>query len=279
MRRATQQDEPALKAFLERHLETSMFLLGNLETHGAESTNHDHSTGFFLREEAGQITGVFGCTRNGYLLCQMPGLTLAEAQGIARKFAGYTMLGITGDAEQIATMLVALPVPQTAWQLNRVEPLYQLDLIELPASQADLRAPSDPDMRYLPNWFEAYMRETGTQAVDDPRARAEKSLDAPYVRIMFEGDAPLAMTAINAKAGSAVQIGGVFVPPENRGRGLAGQIIAAHLNSLRSEGVSKAILFAASPDAARAYEKIGFQRIGDYRIAMLTEPFTLEFAG
>ncbi|GAA6209491.1 hypothetical protein NBRC116601_27840 [Cognatishimia sp. WU-CL00825] len=65
------------------------------------------------------------------------------------------------------------------------------------------------------------------------------------------------------------RIGGVFVPHKNRNRGLAGRLILSHLNELRNEGVKRAILFAASAAAAKAYEKIGFQHIRFYQVALL----------
>ena len=50
IRKATHDDIPALVGFLERHIETSMFLLGNLEAHGLDNTEHRHGTAYFLRE-------------------------------------------------------------------------------------------------------------------------------------------------------------------------------------------------------------------------------------
>ena len=79
MRPATQADIPAISAFLSRHIETSMFLMGNLEAHGIGNTDHPHGTRFHLREADGTITGVFGRTNHGMLMCQAPGLTNAEA--------------------------------------------------------------------------------------------------------------------------------------------------------------------------------------------------------
>ena len=74
IRKAEPSDAMAIAAFLERRIETSMFLLGNLEAHGIDNADHPHGTTFFLRETGDGITGVFGCTNGGYLMCQLPGL-------------------------------------------------------------------------------------------------------------------------------------------------------------------------------------------------------------
>ena len=92
---------------------------------------------------------------------------------------------------------------------------------------------------------------------------------------MSEGGTPVAMAAINACAGSALQIGGVFVPPELRGDGRAGRVVSALLAEKAQGEADTAILFAASESAAKAYERIGFQKIGAYRVALLKEPYTL----
>ena len=44
----------------------------------------------------------------------------------------------------------------------------------------------------------------------------------------------------------------------------------------RAHGVETAILFASGPAACRAYEAIGFRRIGAYTLAILKNPITVE---
>jgi len=279
IRKAEAADTMAMAAFLEAHIETSMFLLGNLELFGTDNTTHPYGTAFFLRETGDGITGIFGCTNAGFLMCQLPGLSRTEAQTYAHLLKGYTLRGMTGAAEQVATILGALPVAEDAWAMDADEPLFSHDLANLPGADADLRRPVEADCAVLEAWMRAYLTETGTGAGRDvdqeAQARADRAIAEDHTRILFEGDAPVAMTALNARAGGAVQIGGVYVPPDLRGAGRAGQAVAAHLRELAQAGVTRAILFAASDAAASAYTKIGFQRIGTYKVAMLKEPMTL----
>lgn len=78
------------------------------------------------------------------------------------------------------------------------------------------------------------------------------------------------------RAADAVQVGGVCVPPAVRGQGLGGAVVALQLAELREQGAKVAILFAANAAAARAYERIGFQQIGSYEVALLKAPIIVE---
>lgn len=268
MRRATEADVSALRAFLEPRIETSMFLLGNLEAHGTDNGDHPHGTAFYLREEDGVITGVLGRANGGFLMCQMPHLSVQQARSCLPLLDGLGLRGMTGEADQVARFLEALPLAAEDWSLNRVEPLYRLDLATL-SSTDTVRMPGAADLPLLQTWFAGYLADTRTGTAEDAVSRAAGAVDAEHIRLLLQGGEPVAMAAVNARAGDTVQIGGVYVPPPLRGRGLAGRVVAAQLCALRGAGIRTAILFAASDVAARAYERIGFARVGAYRVALL----------
>lgn len=279
IRQATPDDAGAIAAFLEPHIETSMFLLGNLESHGIGNTTHPHGTAFFLRETGDGITGVFGCTNGGFLMCQLPGLTATEAQTYGHLLQGYTLRGMTGVAEQVDLILEALPITRETFAVFQREPLFSMKLADLPKGAAGIvRLPDKKDANLLRGWMTEYMRETGISANpqhDAVEAQVQAQLTGGHVRLLIEDGVPKGVTGFNARTVSAVQVGGVFVPKEHRGQGRAGRAVAAHLRELQSEGITHAILFAASQGAAKAYEKIGFERCGVYRVALLAEPTTL----
>jgi predicted GNAT family acetyltransferase len=278
IRKAGPADAQALAAFLEQHIETSMFLLGNLAEHGTGNLDHPHGTRFYLRETSDGIKGVFGCTNGGFLMCQQPGITVAEAQAYAELLHGYRFQGMTGRADQVLTVLRALPIDPNHWSCNRSEPLYTLDLADIAAPDVDLRLPRPQDTATLINWFEQYLTET-TGAQENASERAKRAVQNGQHMIMWEHGTPTAMTGINARYQSTVQIGSVFVPPHARGQGRAGRAILAHLNRLKAQdGVSKAVLFAASDKAARAYERIGFGYQAEFQVAVMKAPQQLEFS-
>jgi predicted GNAT family acetyltransferase len=279
IRLATSGDTARLAGFLGDRVETSMFLLGNLEMHGIGASEHPHATTYVLAETDGQIAGVLGCSTDGFLMVQAPRIDAALASQLLAPLAGRRMAGITGDAAQVAAVLQALGLPPSAWRLNESQPLYRLDLAALVPPEVVLRAPGPEDRAGLTEWFVTYMAETGTAPEGDldaaATARAEAAIAGDHVRLLIEGGAPVAMSAINARAGTVVQVGGVFVPLVRRGAGRGGAVVAAHLALERAGGADLAILFAATPGAARTYERIGFRRIGDYRVALLSRALTL----
>lgn len=276
IRKAGPDDRAALGAFLKAHIDTSMFLLGNLDAYGTDNTDHPHGTTFFLQETGDGIIGVFGATNGGLLMCQIPRLTALEAQTYAHLLKGYTLRGMTGASNQVALILDALPLDDAVWQVNHDEPLYTLDLATLEAPDATLRAPAPGDQDTLAAWFDAYMTETRTHPGGKAaQHRAANAIGSDHVRLLVEDARITAMTGLNSVARGVVQIGGVFVPPELRAQGRAGRVVAGHLAELRGAGLERAILFANSDHAARAYEKIGFEQVGSYRVALLQDPVTL----
>ncbi|WP_323040863.1 GNAT family N-acetyltransferase [Gemmobacter sp.] len=264
IRLAAPGDEQALAGFLAGHLETSMFAASNLETQGLGGGDHPHATRFVLHLADGRIAAVLGLSNNGFLLCQAPQLTPDLARAMLAPLAGLPAQGMTGEAGQVAGFLAALD-SQPA--LNTVEPLFSLDLDRLPDSLAPIRPAQPQDVPLLTGWFAAYLRETQTGPATQAETRARAAVGGP-VRLLVQDGQPVAMASINAAAGDTVQLGGVFTPAERRGQGLAGLAVAALLAERRAAGARRAILFAASESAARAYTRIGFRRIGSYRIAL-----------
>ena len=90
--------------------------------------------------------------------------------------------------------------------------------------------------------------------------------------VLVDGDQPVCLCGFNATLPEIVQIGPVWTPPAHRNRGHARHLLAATLAAARDRGVARAILFTPSPAAAKAYEAVGFAKIGTYRIALLRDP-------
>jgi len=82
---------------------------------------------------------------------------------------------------------------------------------------------------------------------------------------------PVAYSVFNAMLPDIVQIGGVWTPPECRGRGYARSVVAGSLVAARTQGVARAVLFADPLNAAAraAYLSIGFAIVGDYGLVLL----------
>jgi GNAT superfamily N-acetyltransferase len=280
--RAIPGQEPDIAAFLEPYASTSMFLRGNLERHGVTQSDHPHATAFYLWRTEKVIRAVFGVTNAGFLMAQVPDVSPVAIHRFAAAIQGTRVRGMTGDARQVPRVLDALGLSTAHWQLCRDDPLYALclrDMADIPTS-GHLRRPEDVDIPLLTHWFchydiDAGVAEPGEDLRRRAADRAKAAVGTPDLRLLVRDGMPVAMTQFNARAADMVQVGGVFVPRDLRRQGLGRQVVAAHLREARHAGTTDAILFAANPAAARAYEAIGFNRIGDYRIALLSQPVVL----
>lgn len=280
MRRAGEGDSAAIEAFLARHPDSSMFLRSNLAAFGTGGTGHRNATVFHLSEEAGAIAGVFGRTAAGFLVCQAPGLGQDAFAAYARALDGQNIAAITGPPDQVARLTAALALRDDTFVCNRDEPLYRLDLAALAPVSEEIRAPEAGDVAMLSEWFLHYVIDSGLAAGTESdgkaaRDRAAAAVGSDRIRLLIENGRPVAMSGINAAAGGMIQLGGVFAPRDRRNRGLARRAVAAQLTEARAAGTKTAVLFAASAAACRAYEAVGFRRVGAYRLALLALPVTV----
>jgi RimJ/RimL family protein N-acetyltransferase len=274
-------DEPAIEAFLARHAETSMFLRSSLAVLGLFDRDSPRGTAFYVTLDKDRINGVLGLSNAGFVMTQLPEASAEDWSAFAKVVAGRTISAIAAEAAQAECVKEVLGLRGAAFGLDSPQPLYRLDLDDLaiPVGTGSLRAPTPADRDLLYRWTRAYSAELGMsspQTLDnDARGRTDRAIASGDARILEVGGMPVAMTAINARVADMVQIGGVFTPPELRGRGHARRAVALHMHEVRQGGGKTAILFASGQAACRAYEAIGFRRIGVYTLAILMDPVTL----
>ena len=173
----------------------------------------------------------------------------------------------------------ALRLKSEAASYNRDEWLYGLDLVDLIVPLAlstgvvACRAPLPGERDTLCAWRRAYdMEALGAADTEETRLRSARSLDQQIADgnawIALEHAAPVSLSSFNAVLPDIVQLGGIYTPPELRGRGFARVAVAASLVAARERGAERAVLFTSNPSAARAYEALGFLRIGGYAVTL-----------
>jgi len=194
-------DEKRIDAFLSPFTETSMFLRGNLASHGLFELKHPHGTRYFVWENAGRIRGVFGRTNGGYLMCQAPDAPDEIWAAFARALNGMIIFGMTGVAEQVEKSLSALGLNETDFTLNHLEPLYQLETAQTEtAPGATIRRAVPDDLPLLTDWFHGYVQDTepsrdAESAMKHAKSNAERAVTMIDTRLLIESDEPRAMTA------------------------------------------------------------------------------------
>ena len=274
MIRATTDDRAAIEDFLTDHIATAMFPLSNLRRYGMKG-GHRHAVSFWLRWRAGRITDVLTVTDEGFLFPQCPTSPWGDIKTV---LAGQAYRGILGAADQVSALRDAFGWDSHAG-IDAVEPLYQLalDALKLPdCTGFDLIPLSDAPRKTVVDWRAAYLAEVLPMPGENPAEIAARDiasyLEADSHRVLLRDGKPVAMTGFNARLPQAVQIGGVYTPPELRGQGLARRAVGLHLQQAQRLGVTKSILFAASDTAARAYEAIGFVKTGAFAMLIYEDP-------
>ena len=281
VREAASEDFSALESFLRVHFATTMFMRGNLRDHGIGNREHNYAMRYFVEERDGEIIGVGAIANIGSLMIEAP-------EGV-EKIASFMKLVIPADtnffamfggSDQIADLRAALQLNELPTQMDDAEPLFSLNfdnLIIPEAHGAFTRKPTKLDAPLVADWVYKYLVETGLQPFGDKTRKAAETIandTGKYenFRLLVVDGKPVARTGFNTALPDSVQVGGVFTPPEFRGRGYARLALALHLDEVRKQGVETAILFSASENASRAYRAIGFGQIGHYTLTMFAQP-------
>ena len=271
---ATEDDRPAIEAFLTDHITTSMFPLSNLRRFGMAG-GHSRAVRFWCRWRAGALTDVLTVTEEGMVFPQCPTGPWGEARVV---LAGLAVKGIMGDGAQVAALRAALGLTQKG-ALDDEDPLYRLALDDLQMPDVaglTLGSIADAPRELVNGWRRDYLEEVLPIPAEEFQMTAVKDVtsyaEADSHRVLYDADVPVAMTGFNAVLPEAVQIGGVYTPPALRSRGLARRAVALHLAQARDVGIGHAILFAASAQACKAYEAIGFKRTGTFTMLVYEQP-------
>lgn len=274
MKLATEDEIPALENFLKAHIETSMFPLSSLRRFGL-SGGHPRAARFWMRWKDGMVTDALALSEEGFLFPQCP---TGGWQDVAVVLRGEKVKGILGDSGQSTAMRAAIGLSARA-EMDDVDPLYTVNLADLvmPDVQGYELSPITPALRETAiRWRASFLREVMPVPGEDLDERAEGEIDAYMAadshRVLLKDGMPLAMTGFNAQLEEAVQVGGVYTPDSLRGNGYARRAVAMHLAEARDQGVGRSILFAASEQAGKVYEAIGFRREGAFALTMYETP-------
>jgi ribosomal protein S18 acetylase RimI-like enzyme len=284
-------DEDVLEAFLLPRVDSSMFLIGNMRSSGLVDDGQPYAGTYAAAFESGEIVGVVAHYWNRNLVFQAP-VHLDVLWRAAVEASGRPIQGLIGPTDQVGAAKAALHIDDSDVQMDETERLYSLRLdvlIEpegLSSGRLKGRRIRPGDVELVTAWRVAYSVEA-LGADDTPqlweqcRAGVERYLAEQLTWILEDRGQPVACSSFNTAIEEAVQIGGVWTPPEHRRRGYGRSVVAASLLDARSQGVEKAVLFTGEGNVAaqKAYTALGFRHIGDYRIIPLRSPLRLEKPG
>jgi ribosomal protein S18 acetylase RimI-like enzyme len=274
-REISEEDLPWVKTFLRENVQSAMFFLSNLTTHGLGS---DAPNGMRVWALTGDARGLIGLSNDGIIHILAPDATASDWQSAKPLWQGRYLYGVLGESDQSEGFLDATGLQDQPMAMAGAEPSYGLALADLrmPASDGISLIPITEDTRALAIAWRASFRG---EAMGTPAAQRVEKASADVSgfilkdshRLLVQDGMPMAMTGFNARLPDIVQIGSVYTPPETRGRGLARRAVAMHLAEVRPQGVTQAVLCAANDAAARAYEAIGFEKTGSFTMTLFQE--------
>ncbi len=277
-------DEDALEAFLLPRLETSMFLISNMRESGLEYNGERYTGDYVAAFEDDDIVAVMAHFWNGIVITQAP-VHLDALWRETLRTSQRPLKGIIGPYHQVFSLKSTLPLESAALQLDRREILYSLalDALVVPAAlqtgQVTGRPAEYRDVDILARWrvgyaIEALGEEESEALWTNERAMTERAVEEGNTWVLEADGQLVATSAFNSRIWEAVQVGGVWTPPEFRGRGYARCVVAQSLLDARAEGAQLAILFTDEINipAQKAYTALGFRHVGDYYLFMVHDP-------
>ena len=279
VRQLVPEDAPQLEVFLASCRDSSMFLRANARRGGLVYQGQPFQATYVGAFRDGEVVGVVAHSSNGMLLIQAPEF-VAELAVACVDCSQRSVTGLTGPLQQVDRATASLQLNVADARFHCDEWLYGLDLSDLvvPAALSTgtmvCRAPHAGERGTLCAWRHAYNVEVlGAADTAEARQRSAGYLDQQIadgnVWVALDRGIPVSLSAFNATLPDMVQLGGIYTPPELRGRGFAKVAVAASLLAGRERGSERAVLFTNNPSAARTYEALGFRRIGDYALILL----------
>ncbi len=275
-------DVAAIESFLAAHADSSMILYSNLRNSGTADTGARYS-GAWVGAVApdGAIAGIAAHFWNGILNVQAPDpAPVGDLAAAALRASGRPLAGIIGSWAQTVDAWASLH-PERPPRHHRREVLFALDIedlaIPLPLLDGSIqvRRANAGDLPVLAPWYAAYREELGEMPPGpDTDRRAREGVEALIGEgaqfIALQDGIPVAASSFNARLPDTVQIGGVWTPPDARGRGCARVCVAGSLLIARATGAHRSILFTSVDNlpAQRAYRALGYREVGDYGILL-----------
>ncbi|KIT17097.1 GNAT family N-acetyltransferase [Jannaschia aquimarina] len=256
-----------IETFLRGRITEAMFPLANLSRYGMEG-GHPRAMTFWAGDPAAP-DALLGLSDECMAMPVWPDGT--DPRPFAQHLTGRDLMGATGATHAVRPVIEACGLIGAPAHLDADEPqfLLSLDRLDVPDGPGRL-VPLDADRQAAERWRLAYLRELhlGEGTPEDAAKDIDRWIEADSHRLLIDDGRPLALTGFNAALPDIVQVGGVYVPSEMRGRRLGGRAVALHLAEAREQGVRQATLFAASETAVRCYARLGFERIGTYTLLL-----------
>ncbi len=274
--RLTHARVPAIRRFLERRVETSLFLLASLDRYGLRATEMPTSGDYYEVTAGKDVVAVFAFTRRGHLLVQTEErLELVPAIVARCQEDRLDVTGVVGEWTASDAIRDALS------RAGTLTPTYvSKNLVcHRDMHYEDYRRPLDHVRRLRAGDFEewyrlytAFLVDQGAETPpnrDDLRGHFERRSAAGWWWGGFDGSRLAGIVAVDEVYHTTCQIGGLYVSPEVRRRGLARALMAGlQRDCLADAPGCRMVLFVRTSNhlAQAFYDTLRFQRAGHFAL-------------
>ncbi|WP_033825456.1 GNAT family N-acetyltransferase [Kitasatospora sp. MBT63] len=159
-----------------------------------------------------------------------------------------------------------------ATEVEVEERLYRLGELTPPTPAGPVRPARPAEHGLLTRWSEAFFTEVGVPPVPDiPGVIAGRIADGT-LHVREDGGRPVSMAGVSPVLAGMSRIGPVYTPPELRGRGYAGGVVAAGCARAVAAGAVEVLLYTdlANPTSNSLYQRLGFRAVEDCVVLKFT---------
>jgi predicted GNAT family acetyltransferase len=143
--------------------------------------------------------------------------------------------------------------------------LYRLDKVnDVPLSPGRMRVATMAEKELVLDWFHHFHMDVGGEEREGWEATVLPALEAGWV-FFWEDGKPVSMATKTMPTDNGMSVGGVYTPPELRGKGYATSCVAELSRNILQSGKKFCRLTTdlANPTSNSIYIKIGYKPIGD----------------
>ncbi|MGA7989643.1 MAG: GNAT family N-acetyltransferase [Candidatus Dormiibacterota bacterium] len=257
----------AVTRFLEEDPCARNVLLSVIDSVRVASSAYSAPPSFWWVDQSGSVIGASSWTPPYQILVSSMPVAAAPAMAAAM-IARASALGI--DPGGINGPEVAAGAVAAAWaavtgdiiERERVILLNELGrLVDVPIPPGGSRKASPDDVPLIAGWLRAFGAEVDVVVGANPRAIAERAVDAGGFDLWIDGGMPVCLVG-HRIAAHVLRVGPVYTPPEHRNRGYGRRLTyEVTAMALARPDVTRAMLFtdAANPVSNSIYRQAGYE--------------------
>ncbi len=259
-------------AFLKRHEDYSLFILGNFEAHGFNMGQAPNSGNFQLIRRLEDIVGVFCLTKRGTLLVQSD-LQSPVFNVIAESCAeeSVPLNGVIGEWSFCSKFWEFLKeihkIQRETFAVKEV--LYHLDLADAHYQKEErvrlLNSSDYPEWRILNHEYITEQKLPSELGEEELHRQFLWKVSQKIIWGLFIDKKLVVIAELNAKALDLGQVGGVYTSQTFRKQGLAKALMKQLImDAKKVHHIRKLMIFTGESNtpARRVYESLGVKQVG-----------------